>query len=63
MLATAARSRAAVSGRGFVIPDDVKELAAPTLRHRILLQPEAEIQGLTADDVIERVLGGLEVPR
>jgi MoxR-like ATPase len=41
----------------------VKELARPALRHRVLLQPEAEIQGLSADDVLERVLGGLEVPR
>jgi MoxR-like ATPase len=62
-LLLAGKALAALRGRAYVVPDDVKELAAPTLRHRVLLQPEAEIQGLTADDVIERVLGGLEVPR
>jgi MoxR-like ATPase len=62
-LLLAAKALAAVRGRAYVLPDDVKELARPVLRHRVLLQPEAEIQGLTADDVLERVLGGLEVPR
>jgi MoxR-like ATPase len=62
-LLLAGKALAALRGRAYVVPDDVKGLAGPTLRHRILLQPEAEIQGLTADDVIERVLGGLEVPR
>jgi len=62
-LLLAAKALAAVRGRGYVVPDDVKELAGPALRHRVLLQPEAEIQGLAADDVLERVLGGLEVPR
>jgi MoxR-like ATPase len=58
-----AKALAAVRGRAYVVPDDVKELAGPALRHRVLLQPEAEIQGLSADDALERVLGGLEVPR
>jgi len=62
-LLLAAKALAAIRGRGYVVPDDVKELAGPALRHRVLLQPEAEIQGLSADDVLERVLGGLEVPR
>ena len=62
-LLLAAKALAAVRGRAYVVPDDVKELARPALRHRVLLQPEAEIQGLSADDVLERVLGGLEVPR
>ncbi|HEY7060505.1 MAG TPA: MoxR family ATPase [Chloroflexota bacterium] len=62
-LLLAAKALAAVRGRAYVVPDDVKELAGPALRHRVLLQPEAEIQGLSADDVLERVLGGLEVPR
>jgi MoxR-like ATPase len=62
-LLLAAKALAAVRGRAYVVPDDVKELAGPALRHRVLLQPEAEIQGLRADDVLDRVLGGLEVPR
>ncbi|HLH23986.1 MAG TPA: MoxR family ATPase [Chloroflexota bacterium] len=62
-LLLAAKALAAVRGRAYVVPDDVKELAGPALRHRVLLQPEAEIQGLSADDALERVLGGLEVPR
>jgi len=63
MLATAARSRAAVSGRGFVIPDDVKELAAPVLRHRVVLAPSAEIEGLTADAAVARAVEEVEAPR
>jgi MoxR-like ATPase len=62
-LLLAAKALAAVRGRAYVVPDDVKELARPAMRHRVLLQPETEIQGLSADDVLERVLGGLEVPR
>jgi MoxR-like ATPase len=62
-LLVGAKALAALRGRGYVVPDDVKELARPALRHRVLLQPEAEIQGLTADDVIDRVLGRVEVPR
>ena len=62
-LLLSAKALAAVRGRAYVVPDDVKELAGPALRHRILLQPEAEIQGVSADDALERVLGGLEVPR
>ena len=54
---------AAMRGRDFVIPDDVKMLAAPVLRHRLLLRPEAEIEGVTADRVITGVLAGIEVPR
>jgi len=54
---------AALGGREYVIPDDVKSLAAPVLRHRLLLRPEAEIEGVTAERVIESVLGDVEVPR
>jgi MoxR-like ATPase len=49
------KALAALRGREFVIPDDVKSLALPVLRHRVLLRPEAEVEGLT----VERVLGGL----
>ncbi len=54
---------AAMTGRGYVIPDDIKRLAAPVLRHRLVLKPEAEIEGLTADDVIRLILDSVEVPR
>jgi MoxR-like ATPase len=63
MLATAARALAATQGRTFVIPDDVKALARPVLRHRVVLAPGAEIEGATADAAIARVLEEVEAPR
>jgi MoxR-like ATPase len=63
MLATAARARAALDGRDYVIPDDVKFLAIPTLRHRVLLSPVAEIDGRRVDEVITEIVGRTEVPR
>lgn len=57
------KAQAALSGRNFVIPDDVKRLAAPVLRHRLILRPEAEIEGVTADRVVESTLAEVEVPR
>ncbi len=63
MLATAARAHAAVQGRGFVIPDDVKALALPVLRHRVVLAPGAEVEGLTADAAVRRVVEEVEAPR
>ena len=62
-LALGARALAALRGRTYVTPDDVKELTGPALRHRVALKPDAEIEGLTSDDVLQRVLGGVEVPR
>jgi MoxR-like ATPase len=53
---------AASEGRGFVLPDDVKELARSVLRHRFLLQPDAEIEGVTPDDVIAGLLREVPVP-
>ena len=63
MLATAARARAALSGRAFVIPDDVKTLALPVLRHRVVLAPGAEIEGMTTELVVRRVVEEVEAPR
>ena len=54
---------AALAGRNFVIPDDVKRLAAPVLRHRLILRPEAEIEGATPDRIVESTLAEVEVPR
>jgi len=58
-----AKAAAAIEGRDFVVPDDVKSLAVPALRHRIVLKAEAEIEGLDADAAIKRVLSRLDVPR
>ncbi len=54
---------AAMQGRDFVTPDDVKFVVPVVFRHRVLLKPEAEIEGLNADAVIQRLLGQVEVPR
>jgi MoxR-like ATPase len=62
-LALGGRALAALRGRTYVTPDDVKELVGPALRHRVILKPDAEIEGLTADDVLQRVLAGVDVPR
>jgi MoxR-like ATPase len=53
---------AAVSGRSFVIPDDVKQLAPAALRHRVGLQPDAEIEGVTPDEVVAEILREVRVP-
>jgi MoxR-like ATPase len=63
MLATSARAHAATQGRAFVIPDDVKALALPVLRHRVVLAPGAEVEGVTADATIRRVVEEVEAPR
>jgi MoxR-like ATPase len=62
-LLLAAKAWAAMQNRNYVVPDDVKFLARPVYRHRIILKPEAEIEGLTADTAVQRILGRLEVPR
>ena len=62
-LLLAAKSYAALKGHSYVSPDDVKQVLAPTYRHRIILRPEAEIEGLSADDVIRRFVSGVAVPR
>ncbi|MEO0085565.1 MAG: MoxR family ATPase [candidate division WOR-3 bacterium] len=61
-LLTAARAMAFLRRRGFVIPEDIKELAPDVLRHRVILSYEAEAEELTADDIVKRVLEGVEVP-
>ncbi|MFF3393243.1 AAA family ATPase [Streptomyces sp. NPDC002669] len=62
-LLSTARAWAWLTGRDYVIPDDVKALALPTLRHRIQLRPEAEMEGVTPDSVITSVLAHVPVPR
>jgi MoxR-like ATPase len=63
MLAGAARARAALDGRDYVIPDDVKALAPAVLRHRIALSPAAEIEGRPVESVIARLIEQVEAPR
>jgi MoxR-like ATPase len=62
-LLLAAKTRAALEGRDYVFPDDVKALVPVTLRHRVILRPEAEIEGLNPDAVFKRLLAQIEVPR
>jgi MoxR-like ATPase len=62
-LLAAAKCLAAVRGKPYVTPDDVKSVAAPVLRHRLILKPEAEIEGFTTDRVVEDLLAQVSVPR
>jgi MoxR-like ATPase len=62
-LLMAAKAMAALRGRDFTTPDDVKSMAYPVLRHRIVLRPDAELEGLTHDQVIRKVIDGVKVPR
>jgi MoxR-like ATPase len=62
-LIMAARANAAVSGRDFVTPDDIKSMAVPVLEHRLILRPEFEIEGLSVVEVIQQILQQVAVPR
>lgn len=62
-LLQASKVRALMSGRAFVIPDDVKAVCRPVLRHRVTLQPDAYVEGLTSDEILTTVLERVEVPR
>lgn len=62
LLATS-RAWAWLSGRGYVTPDDIKALAHPTLRHRVQLRPEAELEGVSTESVLDTVLASVPVPR
>jgi MoxR-like ATPase len=57
------KALAAIRGRDFVTPDDVRDVALPVLRHRLTLRAEAELDGVTADSVITDILKSAEVPR
>ncbi|MCB9727009.1 MAG: MoxR family ATPase [Deltaproteobacteria bacterium] len=63
MLSGASRALAALRGRDYVLPDDVKVLYHPTLRHRVVLSPGAEVEGLTHDAVLDRILATVAAPR
>ncbi|MBZ4188542.1 AAA family ATPase [Niabella beijingensis] len=59
----ASKAMAAIRGRDFVTPDDVLAVAAPVLRHRIILSPEKEMEGITENEIIRQLINGLEIPR
>jgi MoxR-like ATPase len=63
MMAGAVRARAAIEGRDFVIPDDVKAIAPALLRHRLILSPAAEIDGRAIEDVVTGIIEAIEAPR
>ena len=50
-------------GRDFVTPDDIKFVTTPVLKHRIILTPEKEMEGITANDIIKQIIEKIEVPR
>lgn len=59
----AAKAFAAMQGRDFVTPDDILHVAVPVLRHRIILAPDKEMEGITEEEVIKQIINGLDVPR
>ncbi|WP_228239014.1 AAA family ATPase [Allomuricauda sp. M10] len=59
----ASKALAAINGRDFVTPEDIKKVAAPVLAHRILLTPEREMEGLTAEQVVKQIVESIEIPR
>ena len=63
MLAAASRAHAAIDGRDYVVPDDIKSLAPPALRHRVVLSPTAEIEGRNVDEILSNLIDQIEAPR
>jgi len=59
----ASKANAAIKGRDFVNPEDIVEMAVPVMRHRIILSPEKEMEGITADELITDIISKIEVPR
>ena len=59
----AAKANAAIKGRDFVKPEDILEMAAPVMRHRIILTPEKEMEGITPDGLIQNIISNIEIPR
>lgn len=62
-LLTASKAFAAIRGRDFVTPEDIKEASYAVLRHRIMVSPEREMEGLTADEIIRQIVDAIEIPR
>ena len=62
-LLTASKAFAAIRGRDFVTPEDIKEASYAVLRHRVMVSPEREMEGLTTDEIIRQILENIEIPR
>lgn len=63
MLLNASRAKAALRGKEYVTPDEVKSMAPSVFRHRLILRPEVEVEGVTADNVVKQVLNQVKIPR
>jgi MoxR-like ATPase len=63
MIAAAARARAALAGRDFVLPDDVKDVVAPALRHRLVLAPGAELEAVGVEQILDQIVAQTAAPR
>lgn len=59
----ASKALAAINGRDFITPDDIKKVAGPILGHRIILTPEREMEGLTSEQVVKQIVESIEIPR
>ncbi|KAB7529979.1 AAA domain-containing protein [Flagellimonas olearia] len=59
----ASKALAAINGRDFITPDDIKKVAGPVLAHRIMLTPEREMEGLTSEQVVKQIVDSIEIPR
>jgi len=59
----ASKANAAIKGRDFVLPEDIIEITGPVMRHRIILTPEKEMEGMTPDELIDNIIRSVEVPR
>lgn len=62
-LMNASKAMAAMAGRDFVTPDDIRDVAVPVLRHRIVLSPDKEMEGVTEEEVIRQIIQGMDIPR
>ncbi len=62
-LLTVSKSMAAIEGRDYLIPDDIKQAVLPVFRHRILVKPEADLEGITADQAIQDIIQAIELPK
>ena len=63
VLMSASKTRAAMMGRDYVVPEDVRKLCVQTLNHRLILKPEAELEGMTVERVVTKILGEVDCPR
>jgi MoxR-like ATPase len=60
---TSSKALAAMRGRDFITPDDIREVAVPVLQHRVMLTPEREMEGLTTAEIVRQILQQVEIPR